>query len=155
MRLVPDQCNGTNAARSGRRLNAGIRSTHHLGALVVAAGRRAVVGKVRGAGAIEEAAGRFNWDGSSGHIGLDLQIRGSPWFEEIKGGVADGWLRFCDDGDVLQLAHRTALAISLERYESELQTISPPEMVMSHDSFVNISPECHSGALWVATSGHI
>ena len=50
-----------------------------------------------------------------------------------------------------KLAQRTALAISLERYESELQTISPPEMFMSHDSFVNISPECHSGALWVAT----
>ena len=74
-----------------------------MGALVVTAGRRAVVGKVRGAGAIEEAAGGFDWDGSSGHIGLDLQIRGSPWFEEIKGGVADGWLRFCDDGDVLQV----------------------------------------------------
>ena len=150
MRLVPDQCNRCQC--STLRSSAERRDQKHtpLGSPVVAAGRCAVVGKVRGAGAIEEAAGCFDWMEVPGTLVWICRF-GEPRFEEIKvalpmvGSASVMMVMFC------KLAQRTALAISLEKYESELQTISPPEMVMSHDSFVNISPECHSGALWVAT----
>ena len=48
-----------------------------------------------------------------------------------------------------KLPQRTALAISLEANGSELQTISPPPVVIDQPVLENCSPECHSGALWV------